>query len=77
MRFRLNSGARASSGVTPARLTPTPFFLIASAALTVILSSVGCPGRRLHLRLRQRAASAAFSVALGRIAADVLAGSGR
>jgi hypothetical protein len=36
----------------------------------------GCPGRVL-LMLRQSAASAAFSVALGRIAADVLAGSGR
>jgi isocitrate dehydrogenase len=36
----------------------------------------GCPGR-VHLTPRQSAASAAFSVALGRIAADTLAGSGR
>ena len=35
-------------------------------------SSVGCPGR-LRLTPRQRAARAAFNVALGRIAADVLA----
>jgi len=53
-----------------AHLTPTSNFLIARAASTVIWSSVGCPGR-LHLTPRQRAASAAFSVALGRIAADV------
>jgi hypothetical protein len=36
----------------------------------------GCPGRVLRTQ-RQSAASAAFSVALGRIAADALAGSGR
>ena len=40
MRFRLNSLTRASSGVMPAHLMPTPYFLIASAASTVILSSV-------------------------------------
>lgn len=36
----------------------------------------GCPGR-VFLTPRQSAAIAAFSVALGRIAADALAGSGR
>jgi hypothetical protein len=36
----------------------------------------GCPGR-VHQTPRQSAAIAAFSVALGRIAAATLAGSGR
>ncbi len=56
------------------RAAPRPIGLTDRSfrASTVIWSSVGCPGR-LHLTPRQRAASAAFSVALGRIAADVLA----
>jgi len=73
---RLNSVIRPWSGVMPAHLTPTPYCTIALAASTVTGASVGCRGQ-LHRTPRQRAASAAFSVALGRIAADVLAGSGR
>ena len=38
--FRPNSSTRASSGVIVAHLTPTPCFLIAFAASTVIWSSV-------------------------------------
>ena len=38
--FRPNSSTRASSGVMVAHLTPTPCFLIAFAASTVIRSSV-------------------------------------
>ena len=38
--LRLNSFTRASSGVMVAHFTPTPYFLIASAASTVTLSSV-------------------------------------
>ncbi len=38
--FRPNSSTRASSGVIVAHLTPTPCFLIALAASTVIWSSV-------------------------------------
>ena len=44
----------------------------AASGLVQLRSRPGCPGRLL-LTPRQRAASAAFSVALGRIAADVLA----
>jgi len=40
IRLRLNSFTRVSSGVMVAHLTPTPTFLIASAASTVIWSSV-------------------------------------
>ena len=40
IRFRPNSSTRASSGVIVAHLTPTPYFLIAFAASTVIWSSV-------------------------------------
>ena len=38
--LRLNSFTRASSGVMVAHFTPTPYFLIASAASTVTWSSV-------------------------------------
>ncbi len=40
IRFRPNSSTRASSGVIVAHFTPTPYCLIASAASTVIASSV-------------------------------------
>jgi hypothetical protein len=40
IRFSPNSSTRASSGVIVAHFTPTPCFLIASAASTVIWSSV-------------------------------------
>jgi hypothetical protein len=40
MRLRPNSSTRASSGVMVAHFTPTPYFLIALAASTVIWSSV-------------------------------------
>ena len=40
MRLSPNSSTRASSGVMVAHLTPTPCFLIALAASTVIWSSV-------------------------------------
>ena len=38
--FRLNSFTRASSGVMVAHFTPTPYFLMASAASTVTWSFV-------------------------------------
>ena len=69
IRVRLNSVILPWSGAMSAHLTPTPYCRIAWAASTVTWSSLGW----LHLTPRQRAARAAFSVALGRIAADVLA----
>lgn len=68
MRLRLKALMRPWSGVC--RHTTGLFALI--FASTVTLSWAGCP-RRPHLTPRQSAARSAFSVALGRIPADVLA----
>ena len=64
-------------GCDPATFDPNSEFLDRKGGIDSDLIVAGRYPGRLHLTPRQRAASAAFSVALGRIAADVLARSGR
>ena len=63
-------------GGDPGTFDPNSEFLDRKGGIDGDPIGGGLPGR-LHLTPRQRAASAAFSVALGRIADNVLAGSGR